>query len=413
MKHLLVVNLHFAPRSFGGATVVAEELARRVAATDEWRVSVLSFSGFGDIEEPTLIRTRLPGGVDHYTLNIGGIRTPDQDFDDPAMTRAAREVIAKIAPDAAHVHCIQGLGAGVIDALAAEAIPILLSTHDYWWICEKIFMLNHLGVYCRQEVIDLKVCARCVYDSSKLQARWDKSLATLRKPAIITYPSRYARLQHERNGAPAERGRVLANGVAAPGPDYPAKRAARTSKRLRFGYIGGPGPLKGWAMIERAFRALDPEAAELVVVDAATHLGGSWWSEYRFGPLERHVTVVPGYTMATIDDFFVGIDVLLFLSTWKETFGLTSREAALRGVHVLATDCGAPIEPLIDGDTATILKGFGSASSLRRAMKRLVAEGPPTPSDAGRAKIAAEVQSYDQQAAEVMRILGEITASAP
>ncbi|MEX2518004.1 MAG: glycosyltransferase [Paracoccaceae bacterium] len=413
MKHLLVCNIWFSPRSFGGATIVAEELARAVAAMGEWRVSVLSCSHYGGHGVPTVIRTRLPRGVDHYTINFGGARPPRLDFDNPAVTATIGRLLAELKPDAAHVHCIQGLGAGLIEALDTAEVPMILTTHDYWWLCEKIFMLNALGRYCGQEVIDKKVCASCVHDAETLDARWEKSLAMLRRPAVVTYPSRHAKAQYDRNGAPTETGMVLANGVTPPGPGYPALRAAKSSRRLRFGYIGGPGPLKGWAMIERAFRGLDPAEVELVVVDAATHIGGSWWGEYRFGPIAPLVTVVPGYDRATIDEFFAGLDVLLFLSTWKETFGLTSREAALRDVHVLATDCGAPVEHLIDGDTATILKGFGSARELGRAVRRLVKGGVPSPGPAGRAKIAAEVIGYDDQAAEVLRLLNRITAPAP
>ncbi|MFV0473935.1 MAG: glycosyltransferase [Pikeienuella sp.] len=412
MKHLLVANIWFAPRSFGGATIVAEEIARRVAAHPGWRVSVISSSNYGAPQVPTVIRTRLPGDVDHYTINFGGENEnpPDAEFENPAVTAEIRRLIASLKPDAAHVHCIQGLGVGLIDMLEEAGVPTILTTHDYWWLCEKIFMLNALGRFCGQEVIDRKICASCVFDGSTLDRRWERAQATLRKPAALTYPSRTARRQYEINGAPRETGMVLSNGVTRPGPDYQALRAAKPSRRLRFGYIGGPGPLKGWAMIERAFRALDPEKVELVVVDAATQIGGTWWSNYRFGPLERHVTIVPAYTRETIDEFFAGIDVLLFLSTWRETFGLTSREAALRGVHVLATDCGAPIEHLIDGDTATVLKGFGSARALRAAARRLAERGVPAPSEAGLARIAEEIITYEDQTAEVIRLLDRITA---
>lgn len=411
MKHLLVVNIYYAPRSFGGATVVTEEVTKRIIASGEWRVTVLSQSCYGGTDLPAIIRTRLPGDVDHYTINFAG-RLPYQEFNNPAMTDTIRKLIAELAPDVAHVHCTQGLGVGMIDALHEANVPTVLSTHDYWWLCEKIFMLNSLGSWCRQEVIDQKVCAKCVHEKTDVYARWEKSLEVLKKPAIISYPSEYSRLQHERNGAPAETGMVLPNGVAMPGPDYPALRKANSSRRLRFGYIGGPGPLKGWAMIERAFKYLDPAKAELVAVDAATHLGRGWWGNYNFGPISEHVTVRPGYTMHTVDEFFSGIDVLLFLSTWKETFGLTSREAALRGVHVIATDCGAPIEHLTDGDTATILKGFGSARSLRKALENLVDNGVPTPSEAGLKKISTMVRSYDDHAAEVMRLFDGLTSSA-
>ena len=185
-------------------------------------------------------------------------------------------------------------------------------------------------------------------------------------------------------------------------------RAANASKKLRFGYIGGPGPIKGWPMIERAFRALDPDRAELVLVDAATNVGSSWWGAYRFGPLEKHVRIVPGYTMETVDAFYAGIDVLFFLSTWKETFGLTSREAALRGVHVIATDCGAPVEHLVNGETATILDGFGSARALRGALKTIEASGLPQPTEASLQKVQDDVKSFDWQAGEVVKLLGSM-----
>ena len=89
MKHLLVVNVFFAPRSYGGATVVAEEVARRIAASGAWRVSALSFSDYGAVDRPALIRTRLPEGIDHYTLNLGAGAAPrarDLSFENPAMT---------------------------------------------------------------------------------------------------------------------------------------------------------------------------------------------------------------------------------------------------------------------------------------------------------------------------------------
>ncbi len=410
MKHLLVVNVFFAPRSYGGATVVAEEVTRRLAANGDWRVTVLSFSDYGSVSEPALIRTRLPEGIDHYTVNLGtaGGTSRDLSFENPAMTRHITDLIALLKPDCAHVHCIQDLGIGVIDALDDARIPTILSTHDYWWLCERVFMMTDQGRFCDQDVIDRAVCASCVENAATLDRRWTKAMAGLRKPAIITYPSMHARQQHERNGAPADSGVVLPNGVTPPGADYPALRAARPSRRMRFGYIGGPGPIKGWPMIERAFRALDPNKAELVLVDAAANVGSSWWAHYQFGPIAPHVTIVPGYTRADVDEFYAGLDVLLFLSTWKETFGLTSREAALRGVHVVATDCGAPVEPLLNGDTATILPGFGSARDLRRALKHLVRDGVPPPTAAGRAKIAAEVIGFDDQAAEVARLLNRL-----
>lgn len=408
MRRLLVVNVFFAPRSYGGATVVAEALARRVAASGRWAVSVLSFSDYGSDPAPALLRTRLPEGIDHWTINSGGPRPRDRSFENPAMEAEIARVVAEVRPDAAHVHCVNELGTGAVDALHAAGVPILLSTHDYWWLCERSFLMTGHGRHCGQVTIDPAVCAPCVETASTLPWRRRRAAETLAKAALVTYPSREARLRHEANGVPPERGVTLPNGVPPPGPDYPALRAARPSRRLRFGHVGGPGAIKGWNVIERAFAGLDPERAELVLVDAATNLGGSWWRGYRFGPLERHVRVVPGYRADEADGFFAGLDALLFLSAWPETFGLTTREAALRGVHVVATRCGAPVEPLTEGETATLLPFGAGARELRAALRRLVAGGLPSPGPAARARLAAEIVAPEAQAEAVLALLDRI-----
>ena len=65
-------------------------------------------------------------------------------------------------------------------------------------------------------------------------------------------------------------------------------------------------------------------------------IGGQWarsWCE-------------PAYRQDEMDAFFSAIDVLLFPSQWKESFGLTVREALARDVWVIATDCGGPAEAI-------------------------------------------------------------------
>ena len=42
MNRLMVLNLYFAPESFGGATVVAEQTARGLQELGEWSVLVVT-----------------------------------------------------------------------------------------------------------------------------------------------------------------------------------------------------------------------------------------------------------------------------------------------------------------------------------------------------------------------------------
>jgi len=60
------------------------------------------------------------------------------------------------------------------------------------------------------------------------------------------------------------------------------------------------------------------------------------------------LSIVPAYTQDGMDDFFAGIDVLLFPSQWKKSFGLTVRVALARDVWVIATEGGGPAEAIMD-----------------------------------------------------------------
>ena len=42
-----------------------------------------------------------------------------------------------------------------------------------------------------------------------------------------------------------------------------------------------------------------------------------------FSSTQENVEIIPAYSQDNIDDFFAGIDVLLFPTQWKESFGLT------------------------------------------------------------------------------------------
>lgn len=65
--------------------------------------------------------------------------------------------------------------------------------------------------------------------------------------------------------------------------------------------------------------------------------------------------------------FFDDIDVLLFPSQWKESFGLTVREALAWNVWVIATDAGGVVEDLVNGENASIIPLDGDHVPLQHA----------------------------------------------
>lgn len=404
MIHLLVVNVHFFPRSYGGATIVAEELVRALQRTGRYRISVVSFTNHGLGTTDSLLRSQIFGDVTHFQINIARARDWFESISSDTVSQRFGALLEQLSPDVAHVHCIQELGVGILTELGDRDVPFILSIHDYWWICERQFMFDATGKCCDQTVIDHDICRNCATHPQLLDRRRSLCATAMFEADLLTYPSEHTRRQYERNGAPADRGIVVKNGVVLPQGDYLEKRARyepQPKTSLRFGYVGGPAALKGWPMIQAAFRALDVEDWTLRLVDAGKAVGRPWWQDKDLEGYRGQVEIVPPYKMDTIDDFYASIDVLLFASQWNETFGLTVREALARGIYVVSTDCGGPSEDLVHGVNGHVLSGFGTDEELRKTLQELIENGVPK----SNALTASRVISFDEQAAQVDNLI--------
>jgi glycosyltransferase involved in cell wall biosynthesis len=140
---------------------------------------------------------------------------------------------------------------------------------------------------------------------------------------------------------------------------------------MRFAYVGGNVDVKGFSVVRRAFEALDRADWELILVDNTLNLGFSSVdvTEWR---MAGNVRVVPAYTQNTMDEFFAGMDVLLFPSQWKESFGLTVREALARDVWVIATAGGGPDDAITEGVNGNFIPLDGRHEPLAQAAAALL-----------------------------------------
>ncbi|WP_323744562.1 glycosyltransferase family 4 protein [Pseudomonas sp. UFMG81] len=361
-RRLLAANIFFAPRSFGGATVVAEQMARLLASTSSWQQFIFTSLPSTDTAPYHLLRYQ---AQDVAVLGMGlpEQRSAVEDFENHATVPLFEAVLEQVAPDLVHLHSIQGLGALLAESCAKKGIPFVVTLHDAWWICGRQFMIDNHGEYCGQTRIDTHVCAACVDDAALNAHRQQSLAATLRKASLLLAPSRFARDLYLANGFDAARLRVNRNGILPPAADY----QHQPGPLLRFGFVGGNTRIKGIDLITRAFAGLPRSDYELKVVDNLLHLG--------FRSFNRHsvkipgtVSIIPGYTQDNLDAFFAGIDVLLFPTQWKETFGLAVREALVRDVWVISTDAGGTVEDIVDGVNGTIIPLSSDPRYLRQAL---------------------------------------------
>jgi glycosyltransferase involved in cell wall biosynthesis len=323
---ILVCNIYFSPSSFGGATVVAENMAVRLKDDCGWDVVVATSIQDQHMMPYTMRRYSTKG------LDVIGVRLPDihplsiQSWQNREFDTVFGRILDHVAPDVVHVHSIQNMGAGMLMEVKRRGIPLAVTVHDYWFVCERQFMINHAGRFCNQSVISEGVCRYCVTDIAATRKRNSFVQQAIRQADLILYPSNFHRDFHVNNGLPPAISKTNKNGVMhpqrgfrrTPNPD-PAKH------KLRFGFVGGPGPIKGASLMAQAFKNLKRSDYELVVVDAARNIGQTWASDPVWRDVPGDVRFVDAYDQNTIDSLFCQIDVLLFPSQWKESFGLTVR----------------------------------------------------------------------------------------
>ena len=342
-RHILVANVFFAPFSYGGATIVAEQVAQALVRQGGYRVTAVSLCARDDLAPYSVIKSE-KAGIENYLINVPAHRTYAEMYDNPQVTARLAELMQAIEPDLVHAHCIQELGTGLLTAAEVAQIPVVLSVHDFWWLCERQFMVRMDETYCGQSPVRIDACKGCVDNFWAARTRFAHLQEISRKAQAITYPSQFAKSLSEASGFAPGRGVVWENGVWVPSPRFFKAQQARRARdpRVSFGYLGGPAHIKGWPLIRSAFAGLPNGGFRGLVVDGS--LDGSWWRARDLEGLAGEWSVMPRFDQAGMDAFYAQIDVLLFMSQWKETYGLAIREALARGIAVIQTDSGGTVE---------------------------------------------------------------------
>ncbi|UXN60022.1 glycosyltransferase [Phyllobacterium zundukense] len=405
VTRILFANVYFAPQSFGGATIVAEEMAQRLAQKENVEVYVFTSWSNDGAPDYGVVRYEAKGAT-VFAVKVPVIRTRLMDVEDEAMGQVFEEVLSAIKPDVVQLHSIQTLGVALGSVCKAAGIPYAITLHDAWWLCERQFMVTGEGKYCFQTRIDPDVCARCVLDKSFNKQRTAIVLRGLFQADGLISPSHFFKQLHLYNGLRDEQIFVNKNGIKLPSAEH--KRIP--SKPIRFGYVGGSTPIKGYELVRQAFSALPECGIELVLVDNTLNHGYSSIDANGMNA-NNPVHIVPAYTQDTIDEFFSGIDVLLFPSQWKESFGLTVREALIRDVWVIATDAGGAVEDVVPGENGDVIPISNDSVHLRKAMERIIENGNFLKNYSNPYK--DRIRTFDEQADELLLYLMSLIKREP
>ena len=330
-------------------------------------------------------------------------------FRNLAAERAFARFLDGFQPDLVHVHHLFKLSGGLIHLARRRGIPVVVTLHDYWFICDNAQLLYAGRAPCPGPAGGWR-CARCL--SSELGAGWARRLAPVAAPlyvyrthylrralavaGAVIAPSAYVRRRLSVAGA-----RVLPHGIDA-GWLAGLKRRPRAGP-LRVGYLGTLAPHKGVHLLVAAFRRLPAGQAELHL-----HGDGSARPDYLRSlqalAAGAAVTFHGPYERSGLGLVLGGLDLVVLPSIWPENAPLTIAEAHLARVPVLAADTGGLGEAVRNGEDGLLFPA-GDVDALEAALRRVLAE--PGLVERWRSAIRPP-KTMPQYAAEVEAIYGEL-----
>ncbi len=226
---VLMANVFYAPRSYGGATIVVEEMARRLHAMPATEIAVVT--SLDALAPEQVVTRRVQDGITVFALPVA-----DSDiiasYDDPQNATEFGHILDALKPDIVHLHSVQTLSATLAAACSARSIRYVITLHDPWWLCARQFMVRDDGTYCFQRKIDLRVCEACFLGARHIRERAALLRGVLDRAALLISPSAAHRELYLAQGIAPEHIVVAPNGVRLPLTEAP--RTPGRSKAIRW-----------------------------------------------------------------------------------------------------------------------------------------------------------------------------------
>ncbi|HYZ21530.1 MAG TPA: glycosyltransferase [Rhodopila sp.] len=402
--HIMEVNLLFRPQSYGGATIVAEAMVDHLRTRSDTRFSVVTTSPAGWLKTYSIERSE-EDGVTIFRLGLQDRPGWASDTWNETIAESFRHILRAQRPDVVHFHAMQGLGAACLRVCHEEGIPYVVTAHDAWWVCARQFLVKEDGRYCGQHKIDFDVCATCVPHIGAAALRNTRLRHALQDAALLLTPTRHWREFYIANGFPADRVAVNGNGIDLPANAKPNE----APERLRFGFVAGTHPVKGFPILKQAFEQLPRDDWELILINQDLLIGRDSFADVQW-QVRGTIRTIPPFEPADRDAFYDQIHVLLFPSQWPESFGLTVREALARNKWVIATDRGGAAEAITPGVNGTLIPIGDDPAPFVKAVQDLLDRKPDLRGWVNPHR--DQLRDFATQAAELREMLAAVASAA-
>ena len=382
----IIQVLHqFLPRAIAGTEIYTYNLSAELSKRHEVYVYCRE-DGFFEREFHEIDDTYkgLPVRRVYFNL-IGRQANPINQFlatfKSKTIERSFEGFLEQVKPDIVHIQHLYRLSASLISIAKRQGVPVVVTLHDYWFICPEIRLLRPNLEVCPGPLLGLR-CSGCVKLSS---SAWVSTLlrpltaflcvyrmaymgGCLKEADLLIAPCSFLKSKFVESGFSQDSILVSECGInIKPFQDF----RKRPSKKLRFGYMGTIHRHKGVHILIEAFNRIKDPRVELKIF--GDHLvDPDYFAEVQaMAAHNPKIQFLGRYNNSDIGRILSEIDVLVVPSIWYEIGPLTIREAFAAKVPVIASRLGAMPDLVEDGIRGLLVKP-GDADDLLNRMHLLV-----------------------------------------
>lgn len=366
----------------GGTTVprlAAKELARRGWEVTVFHAAVKPAAGqpayhVAEWEEDGV---RLVG-VHNRPHGLWDRERPLRELDDPPITAAFAAELDRVAPDVVHFHNLHNLGAALIDETAARGIPSWFTTHNYWLICPRAYLMTADGTICAGPG-DGRRCATCTggQDRSAYARRLAEIRARMSRGVTgVLAVSEAVRRTLLGAGYPAEMVDVVRQGMPHDtalwerlGRDRRPGRAEGPDAPLTVAFLGSAYPHKGPQLLIEAAQRTQAPVRVLIHGEVPDVFAPQLRALDARGVCELRGT----FATEELETVLGGVDVAVLPSMWWDCAPLAAAECLAARVPLVVPRLGGLAEAVRDGIDGLVVDPL-SVDALAAALDRLSCE---------------------------------------
>jgi len=365
--------------SGGGTTVprlAAKELARR-----GWEVTVfhaaVGLTGTGipyELREWEEDGVRLIG-VHNRQHGLFDLGHPLRELDDPPITAAFAAALDRCRPDVVHFHNLHNLGAALIEEAAVRGLRSYFTTHNYWLICPRAYLLTGAMEICPGPG-DGGRCAACVGSTdihghqrrlAEIRARAQSGLTSIMavsdavRAALLGVGYDPELVEVVRQAMPHE-----AEIWEQVGRD---RVPGRHAERLRVAFLGSAYPHKGPQLLVAAAQLTEAPIDVRIIGEISDQFARQLRGLDRRGTVELSGSFAPAQIGALLSD----VDAVVLPSLWWDCAPLAAAECHAARVPLVVPRLGGLPESVRDEFDGLVFNGL-DADDLARQLDRLARE---------------------------------------